>query len=377
MRRWFSLRLLLLLSGCFGAGLSCTDDSSSAGAGSSSDTNGGSTSSSDGGSSGDTSGGHTGTTGTTGTTDTTNGENSTGTAETGSTDSDSDSSESETRSTDSTSEETTGGLKVSECEGWEAEHPEWIFCDDFEAGGPLVAEGRYFEHGGGEGDFELAEGVGVGESRAMQTNFAQGQVEAGNLKLSFGRNPNSYMNTGIRPDEDFREIWYRLYLRNQDGWTGDPAKLSRATVFSSADDWSQAMVAHFWGDKAEHLAIDPVSCVVDGQVVCEGYNDFPNMNWLGQQSGPTALFSTAESGKWRCIEAHVRLDDPGQANGVQEFWIDGELEARGEELEFVGSYGDFAINAVFIENYWNSGSVQAQQRWFDNVVVSTEAIGCL
>jgi hypothetical protein len=202
-------------------------------------------------------------------------------------------------------------------------------------------------------------------------------VGAGGMKLGFGRIPNAYMHTGIRPDEDFREIYYRMYLKHQDGWQGSPAKLSRATVFTSADDWSQAMIAHLWSDDDEHLLVDPASCVTGDTVRCQGYNDFDNLEWLGIQRGTTRIFATENSGVWYCVEAHVLLNDPGQANGVQEFWIDGGLEARAEGLDFVGSYQDYALNAVFFENYWNDGSPVDQERYFDNIVVSTEPIGCL
>ena len=255
--------------------------------------------------------------------------------------------------------------------------PAWIFCDDFESDDPMVGEGRYFEYGDDEGDCAVAEGAGLFGSRGLRSHFEVGEVEAGGMKLGFGRNPNAYMNKGIRESEDFREIWYRMYLRSEDGWTGDPAKLSRATIFSSADDWSQAMIAHLWGDGSERLLLDPVSCVVNGQVICQGYNDFVNMSWLGNLSGVTPVFSTPLSGQWFCVEAHVRLNDPGQDNGVHEFWIDGELEARREGLDFVGDWTEYGINAVFFENYWNDGSVQDQGRDFDNIVVSTQPVGCL
>jgi hypothetical protein len=32
---------------------------------------------------------------------------------------------------------------------------------------------------------------------------------------------------------------------------------------------------------------------------------------------------------------------------------------------------------VFVENYWNTGSPVAQERYLDNLVVSTQRIGCL
>ena len=116
---------------------------------------------------------------------------------------------------------------AAECHNWPAVHPEWIFCDDFENDLPLVGSGRYFEYGSDEGDFVLREGAGTNGSRGMRVLWQPDEVGAGGLKLGFGRNPSGYINKGIRPDEDFREIYYRMYLKMQVGWQGNPAKLSR------------------------------------------------------------------------------------------------------------------------------------------------------
>jgi hypothetical protein len=267
---------------------------------------------------------------------------------------------------------------AAECEGWQALHPEWLFCDDFDAGEPLVREGRYFEYDDDDGDFIPLEGTGLGGSRAMRALWQPGEVSAGSLKLSFGRNPNAYMRQGLHEEQDFREIYYRMYLKMDPGWSGDPGKLSRATVFTSASDWSQAMIAHLWGDGENHLLIDPARCVDESnRVECQGYNDFAHLDWLGYQPGPTPIFDTDHAGRWYCVEHHVRLNDPGDSNGLQEFWIDDQLEARREGLNFVRAYTDYAINAVFFENYWNEGSSQQQARYFDNIVLSTQPIGCL
>lgn len=278
---------------------------------------------------------------------------------------------------DSTATASTHSLAAAnECQNWATTHPDWLFCDDFESTGPLVAQGRYFEYGDDEGDFVPLDGVGVQGSRGMRVKWEAGEVGAGGLKLGFGRTPSPYMDRGIRSSEDFREVYYRMYIKHQQGWRGSPAKLSRATVFSSAEDWSQAMIAHLWSDSEERLLIDPASCVNGDTVICEGYNDFDHLQWLGLRSGRSAIFSTEESDRWRCVEAHVRLNDPGQANGVQEFWIDGQLEARRERLDFVGSYAEYGLNGIFFENYWNVGSPVEQERYFDNIVVSTVRIGC-
>ena len=227
----------------------------------------------------------------------------------------------------------------NECDNWQTDHTDWIFCDDFEDTGALVKQGRYFEYDDNAGDFVPKAGIGLSGSRGMQVRWQAGEVGAGSIKLSFGRNPNAYMNKqNIRPGQDFREIYYRMYLRMQSGWQGSPAKLSRATIFTSANDWRQAMIAHLWSDDSAHLLIDPASCIDGGVVQCTTYNDFNHLKWLGNKSGITPLFATDHSGIWYCIEAHVKLNDPGQSNGVQEFWIDGRLEARREGLNFTGTY---------------------------------------
>jgi hypothetical protein len=267
---------------------------------------------------------------------------------------------------------------AAECADWQALHPDWIFCDDFEDDTALVRAGRWFEHDDNDGEFAVRDGVGVEESRGMRGRWQADEVGAGSLKLGFGRNPNRYMQKGIRPDEDFREIYYRMYLRMQPGWEGEPAKLSRATIFTSSEDWRQAMIAHLWSTTPAHLLVDPARCVdAQSRVKCTTYNDFAKLDWLGYQRGVTPLFDAAHADTWLCVEAHVRLNDPGAANGVQEFWVDGRLEARREGLDFVRSYTDYALNAVFFENYWNDGSPKEQERYFDNIVVSRRPIGCL
>jgi hypothetical protein len=119
-----------------------------------------------------------------------------------------------------------------ECDNWQTLHPEWIFCDDFETTDPMVGTGRYFEYNNNSGDFVVVDGVGYNSSRGVRTIWQTSEVSAGNFKLAFGRNPSSYMDKGIRNTEDFRDIYYRLYLKMQDGWQGQPQKLSRATVIA-------------------------------------------------------------------------------------------------------------------------------------------------
>ena len=80
------------------------------------------------------------------------------------------------------------------------------------------------------------------------------------------------------------------------------------------------------------------------------------LRWLGKTQGNTPIFNSDHAGEWICIEVHVKLNDPGQANGVHEIWVNGQLEASRSDLNFVGSYTDYGINYLAFENYWNGGS---------------------
>lgn len=265
--------------------------------------------------------------------------------------------------------------KTNESNHWREKHPEWIFCDDFESESPLVDEGRYFEYNANSGGFIPENGAGVNGSRGMRARWQKGEVEAGNLKLAFGKVPDKYLDKGIRRGEIFRDIYYRMYLKMQPGWEGNPYKLSRATVLCSAN-WSQAMIAHLWQNSGDGLGIDPASGTNDsGKVVTRQYNDFSKLKWLGAKHGTAPIFNKQNAGKWHCIEAHVRLNDPGKSNGIQEFWCDGVLQARSDSLNFTKGFTDYGINAIFFENHWNDGALKTEERYFDNIVVSTKRIG--
>lgn len=136
------------------------------------------------------------------------------------------------------------------------------------------------------------------------------------------------------------------------------------------------MIAHVWSGPGDSLTLDPASGVRGDEVVATRYNDFANLHWLGNKPASTFQFSSAaESGWWVCVEAYAKLNVPGQKDGVCRLWIDGRLEAERLNLDWRGSYKGHAINAVFLEAYWNQGSPVSQTRWLDNFVISTKPIG--
>ena len=259
-----------------------------------------------------------------------------------------------------------------------APQPEWIWCDDFDQ--DRLA--KYFEFDQAQGAFVRMDGVGNDGSAGMRGRFAAGQVSAGSLHLAFGKTPQPYFRPVDAGTASYREIYWRVFIKNAPTWTGGGGfKLTRATSFSSSTTWAQAMIAHLWSGSSaprhNHLVIDPASGTNPaGTVVTTKYNDFDNLRWLGSVQGKTPVFASPNIGKWHCVEAHVRLNDANRSNGVFQVWIDGQPDAGRSDLNWVGGYSSYGINAIFLENYWNTGAPVAQERYFDNFVVSTKPIGC-
>jgi hypothetical protein len=268
---------------------------------------------------------------------------------------------------------TAASAATSECANYRTAHPEWIWCDDFEQD----RMSGYFEYSNHNG-FVPTAGAGLDGSVGMKATYKVGDVNAGGLKLAFGRTPDPYFRPVDDGTKNYRELYWRVYMKNQSGWTGgDAAKFTRAIVFVSGS-WAEAMIAHLWGSGSGNaLVLDPASGTnTAGTVMTTGYNDFDNMRWLGSKKGATPMFDADHVGKWYCVEAHVKLNDASQSNGIFEFWIDEKLEARTTGLNWLGSYNAYGLNALFFENYWNSGPPVQESRYWDNIVVSTQPIGC-
>ncbi len=251
----------------------------------------------------------------------------------------------------------------------------WIFCEDFEA---LLDPGSvFFDYVDGEGNFTRSSDGGASGIGAMKAHYREGVEAAGFLSISFGQNPiNSAGRPGYADADTFDEVYWRFRVKMQPGWPdAGPHSLTRISAFAQSD-WGQAVVASIASaDDGVVLRASGSTCVEAGEVPCTGI-DADLLEPLDTLQGQTPVFSSDRAGAWQCIEAHVKLNAPGTADGVFEFWVDGNLEDTRDEIDWRGNWADFGLNLLTIENFWVGGAPADLDRWFDDLVISTQPIGC-
>lgn len=88
---------------------------------------------------------------------------------------------------------------------------------------------------------------------------------------------------------------------------------------------------------------------------------------------------TLRNGAWYCIEGHVDMNTPGQANGLLEGWVDEQLAFYQDDFKFRGSAdGGIDIKSFWFDVYYG-GTSPAPLNYsfdFDSLVLSSERIGC-
>lgn len=252
-----------------------------------------------------------------------------------------------------------------------------IWSDDFEVDNTA----SYFEYESNGGNFRRVEGAGFNGSWGMVCSYQSGVDENGNLKLGIGRMPSGGGLSSAASDTlDFRElyVWMRIKC-DADYLVNGTQKMLRMMVIHD-NLWSEACAAHIWTDGSAAddglLLLDPASGTdAAGAMVASGYNDVADFRWLGTTPTSTNIFIGAERGEWHTIEVRMKLNTAGQSDGILSIWIDDVLEANLTDLNWVGAYSDYGINAIFFENYVNNTAPAAQDIVIDEIKVSTVRVG--
>ena len=82
------------------------------------------------------------------------------------------------------------------------------------------------------------------------------------------------------------------------------------------------------------------------------------------------------TGEWFCFEMMMEANTPGNSDGKMAYWIDGDL---GHEVDGMRwrTTEDLQLNQARLQHYIAENDADKPNKvWFDDVVVSTERVGC-
>jgi hypothetical protein len=238
--------------------------------------------------------------------------------------------------------------------GVECVNAQVLFEDDFERATP-TPDGYIGQWDGPPNSavMYLTDGTSHSGGRAVELKYEPGSIGASFMYRHF-----------VGQDT----VYHRWYQKWSPGFVWEPSS-TKMTILRPYAGYPQFYPEVLWANG--QLAIQ-------AQVIAEANWDSKNFY---QNHGLPVVFLPE---RWYCLEAYVKLNTPGAADGELAAWIDGELKLAYTGREFRGANPtDPAPSTANIESVAVSGHYggltpvpRLQFSWQDDHVVSTERIGC-
>jgi hypothetical protein len=237
---------------------------------------------------------------------------------------------------------------AGECDNWQANHPDWLWCDGFESGNALTIDYQDVSTNG----MTVTTGEAFEGTHSLRQSYTPGQVDAGWI---------CRVSSSGFPDH----VFMRWYHKFETGFSGFPPKMARIRYRLRSGDWSSPYAVHCWLETDGVLALD-VSATNSTQA--------NNVGWLPIARTSFSFADAKNIGRWICFEMEMKLNTPGAADGLYRLWADDSLIAQRTGVDLRGSLTN-KINEMMLDCYWNGGSPRAQNRYYDNLVIAAARIG--
>jgi hypothetical protein len=236
---------------------------------------------------------------------------------------------------------------AGEADNWRENHPDWLWCDDFESSDTSLSH-RYQDVSAS--GLSIVKHDAFDGTQCLQQHYIQGQVDAGWI---------------IRGSDSFPDhLFMRWYHRFESGFQGYPPKMARVR-YRNRTTWISTFQVHCWTETDGVVALD-VAASNSTQANSAGWLSIARSNFTFAQPG--------NIGRWTCFEMEVLLNTPGKTDGLYRLWADDTLLEERTNVDLRGNTSE-KLNEAVLDCYWNGGSPKAQNRYYDNFVISTKKIG--
>ncbi len=177
------------------------------------------------------------------------------------------------------------------------------------------------------------------------------------------------------------EIYFRYYIRFPEQWQPSfGGKLPGVAGTYGKAGWGgrRATGADGWSTRGQYWVSPPEGNPLSGVVPIGNYVYHVGMegswgDWLGWQQGYRGYL---ERDRWYSVEMFVKLNTPGQPDGVLRGWVDGRPAFERSDLVFRNT-ADLKIEQVWM-NVYHGGTAAIPADGYvyvDNIVVARSYIG--
>lgn len=252
--------------------------------------------------------------------------------------------------------------------------PDVYFADDFESGDWRSKWSRHSSNShpqtvrsSRDQGFESIDG------KALKVTIEKGKRLGLGMHYRFADHPHG------EPEEAF----FRYYLRFGEGWNptiggklpGFSGTYGRAGWGGRKSDGENGWSARgsYYAQSKRTPALSHLIGIGSYVAHVDMHNEYGD-SW-GWNLGPTGAL---EKNRWYAVEQQVRLNTPGETDGILRAWIDGRLVFEKRDVRFRN------VPALKIESVWmdvyHGGTARAKSDltlFIDNVVVARKYIGPL
>lgn len=270
---------------------------------------------------------------------------------------------------------------VDECK---APNSNWVFCSGFEEGNKDIWDDYDGNPDSSNLIMNLVGPLGGEDNNVMRLRVPSGRGNADLVKVL----PSSY-----------DKLYARWYVRWEDGYdftarnhgsglfAGDRGLLARSGIRPDGSDRFISLIDHSTDSQVLHTYTYYrgmyMDCA-DPNGSCWG-DTFPCMRDEGSSICKLAEHREIvtppklETNKWYCVEMMIDAGDAvssgTDANGILNYWVD-DVEIGPWNNLWFRTDPNLKINILWM-NLFHHGDHSVEGVYFDNIVVSTDRVGCL
>jgi hypothetical protein len=189
-----------------------------------------------------------------------------------------------------------------------------------------------------------------------------GSTNSGNLAIFFADNPTS---SNTHECSRLDEIYVEYYVRfsSASSWPSTSSKVSKVESWPVA--WAGNSAKNFYLtteiDSSGYFT-STLRRVKGGNT---GYFPFP-------QNVETPI--PAAANQWHHVEMKLKVNTPGQQDGVLQMWVDGLLKTDYQNVIYCTIDGGYGWNTFLFTGYDNPSSPDNKQQYWDDVTIQSTEI---